>query len=170
MGSILITGTPATGKSELAKRLSSDLNIPEFDIKDEVKKRDLVDYVDNDGTLVIDEKSVKDLYRQLSDENELFILHGHLAHYATHENNDNVILIVTRCDITELNERLKERGYSEEKIRDNIDSEIFEVCKVESQERGFETIEFHTDNNNNSDYDALLRRIRLTLKGSQSDS
>ena len=171
MGCIIITGTPGTGKSTLSERLSKDLMIPAYDIKEEAQRRDLIDYVDEDKTLVIDEKSVQALYEALSDENEIFILDGHLAHYINPiSGDDNIIVIVTRCDISQLNERLKDRGYSEEKIRDNIDSEIFEVCKLEAEERGFEPIEFTTGSIDHSDYDALLRRIRLTLKGSQSGS
>ena len=38
------------------------------------------------------------------------------------------IVFCLRAEIEVLNKRLEERGYGEEKIKNNLESEIFQVC------------------------------------------
>ena len=57
-----------------------------------------------------------------------------MAHNLPKENVD--ICIITRCKLDELERRLKERNYSPEKIRENLDSEIFEICTNEARDNG----------------------------------
>ena len=42
--------------------------------------------------------------------------------------------MVTKCDIGELNKRLKKRKYSQAKIRENLQAEIFNICYNEAFE------------------------------------
>ena len=52
--------------------------------------------------------------------------------------------IITTCELKVLERRLKRRGYPKAKIRENLDSEIFEVCKSEALERGHMVIVVNT--------------------------
>ncbi len=61
-------------------------------------------------------------------ENEVIILESHLAHYIAD------IMIILRVYPPELKMRLKTRGYSEEKIRENIEAEALDVILVEAFE------------------------------------
>lgn len=67
------------------------------------------------------------------------IIDSHLSHYLPKKNVD--LVIVTRCDIAMLKKRLQKRGYSAKKIKDNIESEIFNVCGDEAQEIGHKLVE-----------------------------
>lgn len=61
-------------------------------------------------------------------DNEAIILESHLAHYIA-----DIIIILRACP-PELKMRLKTRGYSEEKIRENIEAEALDVILVEAFE------------------------------------
>jgi adenylate kinase len=41
---------------------------------------------------------------------------------------------VTKCDLKTLKKRLEKRRYSKEKIRENLDAEILDVCLIEALE------------------------------------
>ena len=43
-------------------------------------------------------------------------------------------MVLLRCNNTDLYDRLKERGYTEKKINENIECEIFGVLQEEVQE------------------------------------
>jgi broad-specificity NMP kinase len=46
--------------------------------------------------------------------------------------------------LKELRKRLEKRGYDGEKVRENIDSEIFDVCLNEAKDKGHYTFVIHT--------------------------
>ena len=47
--------------------------------------------------------------------------------------------------IKELKKRLEDRGYSSLKVRENVDSEIFDICLTESMESGHKVFIIETD-------------------------
>lgn len=58
------------------------------------------------------------------------IIDSHLSHYLPRKYVD--LCIVTKCDIDELNKRLKKRKYPKNKIQENIQAEIFDICHNEA--------------------------------------
>jgi adenylate kinase len=46
------------------------------------------------------------------------------------------LCIVTKCGLKTLEKRLKKRGYKKQKIRENLDCEIFDICLNEAKEKG----------------------------------
>jgi adenylate kinase len=52
--------------------------------------------------------------------------------------------VVAKCDIKELNERLKKRKYSQAKIKENLQAEIFNICYNEAFEMGHKIIAIDT--------------------------
>ena len=44
------------------------------------------------------------------------------------------LCIITKCNLKVLEKRLKNKKYSKEKIRENMDAEIFDVCLNEAKE------------------------------------
>jgi adenylate kinase len=62
------------------------------------------------------------------DTDELTILEGHFSHYFADE------AVVLRLAPSELRKRLETRGYSEAKIRENLESEALDVVLVEAVE------------------------------------
>jgi broad-specificity NMP kinase len=53
--------------------------------------------------------------------------------------------------------RLKRRGYPREKIKENLECEIFDICLNEAKERGHKTIIVNTDKK--IDYKKLIKRL-----------
>ena len=151
---ILITGTPGAGKTRLAHRLGEDLGIPVFSVLEEAKRRERIASYEGD-TAIISEDTVEQIASALDIEHDTFILEGHMSHYAR---GDLVICVV--CEIGELTRRLRMRGYTEEKVRENVDAEIFRVCQVEAAEQGHEPIIVDSTRDDTRAYTRLVERLR----------
>ncbi|MBS3123590.1 AAA family ATPase [Candidatus Woesearchaeota archaeon] len=134
---IILTGTPGTGKSTLARQLSKILKIPRFDLhKHYLKVSSTFDK--KKDCYVID---IKKLEKVLSDKlkKSSYILDTHLSHLLPAK-MVFVCIVMTCSDLKELERRLKKRRYLPAKIRENLDSEIFQICLNEAQERGQEVV------------------------------
>ncbi|MBW2971196.1 adenylate kinase family protein [Candidatus Woesearchaeota archaeon] len=140
---IVISGSPCTGKTTLAKALAERLGYIYFDVNEFVKTHLLSDGYDpeRDCEIVDSKKLNRALLKELSGKNDM-IIDSHLAHFLPAASVD--LCIITRCDIKELNKRLKKRGYKEKKIRENLDVEIFDSCFTEAKEQGHNILEIDT--------------------------
>jgi Predicted nucleotide kinase (related to CMP and AMP kinases) len=118
-----ITGTPGTGKSTLAQEL----------IRKEYQVIHLADtfgpYIlekdEERDTMVVDECRWAEEFKPVDG-----IVEGHLAH---HLPCDRIIVLRCRPDILAL--RLRTRGYSEEKIRENAEAEALDIILQETVDR-----------------------------------
>lgn len=142
---ITITGTPGTGKTYIAKKLASN-NLKYINLSSIIKKEKLYDSYDRKAkTYDVDEKKLKKLNKRFEEykEKEIkikkimtfseikqkingkrgIIIDSHLSHCL-----DSDLCIVVKADIKTISKRLKKREYSEKKIKDNIESEIFDIC------------------------------------------
>lgn len=71
---------------------------------------------------------------------DLVILDGHVSHLLNPD-----YIIVLRSNPENIKQRLEIRKYSSEKIMENIEAEILDVCLVESIENNDENIIFEID-------------------------
>ena len=141
MKTIIITGTPSTGKTTLSKKLTKRLNFYYMDVSkiiskyklsegyDKKRKTKIVDVKKSNKFLILEIKNFKKKnkkYRGL-------IIDSHLSHYLPRKYVD--LCIITKCDIKELNKRLKKKKYHKEKIQENLQAEIFDICYNEALER-----------------------------------
>ena len=157
--SLLITGTPGTGKSTLAAVLSEKLNIPVFNMRREAEKHGLVEGYDAErDALIIPEEAVEEILKRLEAEHDRLILEGHLAHYAKPQAWRR--LVVLEAPLPLLKRRLEERGYPERKVRENLDAEIFKVCRMEAIEHGWQPIILTSD----TPVEALVEKIIVWLR------
>jgi len=138
MDVIIVTGSVGSGKTTLSKKLAKKLGFKYIDVNKIVKEYNLSESYDkkrkckvvdvkelNKALIVKIQNSEKDLEKGM-------IIDSHLSHYLPKKYVD--LCIVAKCDIKELDKRLKKRGYSKNKIKENIECEIFDVCLNEAKE------------------------------------
>lgn len=131
----IFTGTPGTGKTELAKALAKELNYKYIDVNDIIDDNNLKEEYDKKrDTYIIDEGKLSDILVKLIEEEKNLIIDSHMSHEVPSIHID--YCFVTVCNPPKLKERLEARGYSEEKVQENIDSELFQVCLNEALEEG----------------------------------
>ena len=159
---VIVTGSVCTGKTTVAKRLAKTAGFEYVDIKSILKKHKIevgYDYkrkckiIDvnrmNKSLIKIinerknannsllkkiratkDKKLIKNYQKKLV---KAIIFDSHLSHYLPKKYVD--LCIVTKCDLPILERRLKKRGYHKDKVRENMDVEIFEICLNEAREK-----------------------------------
>lgn len=140
---ICITGTPCTGKTTLAKILSRKLRYRYVDVKRLIKKNRLYEHYDKKlKTYIVEPKKLNNfLIKKVIDSNNL-IIDSLLSHYLPKKYVD--LCIVTKCELKELKKRLEKRRYPKEKVRENLDAEIFDICLNEAKEKGHYTFVINT--------------------------
>lgn len=134
-----LTGTPGTGKTSVSRLLEKKRNWKIIHLNDLIKEKHLYTEVDEKRDAAIaDMELIREYLRETVDknelkeehggENEVVIIESHLAHYIAD------IVIVLRTYPPELEIRLKTRGYSEPKIKENVEAEALDVILVEAFE------------------------------------
>ena len=142
---IIITGTPGTGKTEIAKKLAKKINYSYIDVNDIIKENKLNNkYLKKYDTYEIDDKKLNKILIKIIKNSKNLIIDSHLSHYLDKKYVD--LCIVVKCDIKILKKRLEKRKYSKIKIRENLDSEIFDVCLTEAKENKHKIIIIDTTN------------------------
>lgn len=146
MKTIIITGTPGTGKTTMAKSLAKRLNFLYLDVSRLILKHKLSEGYDKKRrTKIVDIKKLnKCLVHEINSiktgikKYKGIIIDSHLSHYLPKRYVN--LCIVAKCDIKELGRRLRKKGFHKEKIKENIQAEIFDVCHNEALERGHKVI------------------------------
>jgi len=141
---IIITGAVGTGKTTLAKKLSEKLKFKHIDVNRVVTEYNLTESYDKKRRCkVVDTKELnKALIDKIrwakKDLEKGIIIDSHLSHHLPKRYVD--LCIVTKCDLKVLEKRLKKREYSKDKVRENMDCEIFNVCLNEAKEAKHNTL------------------------------
>ncbi|MBI2580891.1 adenylate kinase family protein [Candidatus Woesearchaeota archaeon] len=171
---LLVTGTPGTGKTWLAKKLSLLLDYAYFNVGLFVKKAHLYSSYDRKRhTYVVDEaklarrlirvrEALKSASRAPKTAKKGIIFDSHMSHYLPSKCSD--LCIVTSCSLKTLQQRLRRKGYGQAKVRENLDAEIFDTCLAEAQENGHKILKFDTTAAKNSDVKAFAGRIRELVR------
>lgn len=131
---IIITGTPGTGKTVVAKRLAKALGARYISITEIAAKHKLFKGFDRQrrSRIVDTAKARLKVERSLS-KGELTILDTHVPEGIVPEKMTRKV-VVLRCHPRILEARLRARGWKSSKIRENVLAELLDTCLIASVE------------------------------------
>ncbi len=155
---IVITGTPGTGKTTIAERLKRKINgAVLIRATDLVNKKRFYSKVDKDGVKVADiQKLRKEIVGKIKkSDSPIIIIEGHLV---CEFKIKGAKVIVLRAHLNTLLKRLRRRGYSLEKIRDNLVSEATDYCGITAAENYGDVYEFLSDDRRTMKYIIALAK------------
>lgn len=156
---IIVTGTPGTGKTTIAKEIAKILSAKYIDVHKLILNKNLPEGYDKSRKcLIVDEKNIKkEIETMIKRSDKVLVIDSHLSHFISPKNVAKCI--ITKCsDLKELKRRLKRRKYSKDKIRENLDCEIFDVCLHEAEELGHDILII--DTSEGIDYKNVIRKIK----------
>ncbi|QQG39400.1 MAG: adenylate kinase family protein [Candidatus Aenigmatarchaeota archaeon] len=122
---IAVSGTPGTGKTEVARLLAALLDYSYIDLNELCEHAGLISGVDRarDAKLV-DTNKLKTLH--VSDN---AVVDGHLAHYLKAD-----VYVILRANPDVVRQRMEQRGWNPKKVGENVEAELIGVCSVEARE------------------------------------
>ncbi|MBI2557919.1 AAA family ATPase [Candidatus Woesearchaeota archaeon] len=85
---------------------------------------------------------IKNIYNKSNKKIKGIIIDSHLSHYLPRRYID--LCIVTKCSIEILNKRLKKKKFHKNKIKENLQAEIFDICYTEAVARKHKVIVAYT--------------------------
>ena len=150
---IAITGTPGTGKSTFTKLLAKRINAIVLNGNEIIEKYSLQEGFDKrrDCNIVDAKKFGKACIKEYLVLRRLYkghdmIIDSHLSHHIPKHYVS--LCIVCRAKLSTLKKRLSKRRYKKQKILENMDAEIFEVCLQEAKDFGHRIIEYDSEMDN----------------------
>ena len=120
--SYIITGNPGVGKHTIAKEISKIVSLPVIDINKIAQEFGLIER--NGEFNDVDVVKLGEIIQEKISHPSLFV--GHLAPYVLSSKKIKKV-IVLRKNPYDLISIYKERGYSKEKIKDNLGSEVLGI-------------------------------------------
>lgn len=126
---LVITGTPATGKSTLAAQIAERNGWTLFSITEFVKEKRLGKKTAG-GELEVEPAALRKALTPALKKAKDFVLEGHLAcEFAVPAD----AVVVLRCDPMELRKRYAGRGYAPAKAKENLLAEALDYCLVKAE-------------------------------------
>lgn len=156
---IAVTGTPGTGKSTAVDAVETDLAV--VHLNEVIREEGLTtDYDEQRDSAVADMDAVADYL----DGREDVLFESHLAHHLPADR-----VVVLRCHPDELAGRLRERGWSDEKVAENVESERLDLLLSEAvAERGLDRV-YEVDTTGRTPA-AVAREVEAVLAGERDPS
>ncbi|MDP8003666.1 MAG: AAA family ATPase [Caldisphaera sp.] len=156
---IIVSGTPGTGKSSIASIISTSIVINEISNENKCDVIEVSDFAirknvvmpDDTGreTYVIDEEKLKDEILKESKGSKCYLLVTHYPDLFLDDERfykDTIFTILLRTNPVVLMKRLKEKGWDETKIIENVLAESFNFIAEEIYDYKYDVIEIDTSN------------------------
>jgi len=151
---IAISGTPATGKTSVAIALSKLLGWELIELNQLAEEKEL--YCGHDekrDCKIVDVERVSEEVKKIEKD---VVIEAHYAHDISCD-----VIVILHTNPAELRERMKEKGWSDDKIEENVEAEIMNVCKEEARSSGRPFLDFETTKKSP---EQTAREIQLSLK------
>ncbi|KPJ49854.1 hypothetical protein AMJ40_04545 [candidate division TA06 bacterium DG_26] len=134
MSVILIGGTPGTGKTEVAKILGDRLDLQVISLGELALEADCVSSHDDErDTGVIDEDClVSAIEGKILELDKEAIVEGHYIDLVPYSAVSHVFVLRTHPEV--LKHRLMRRGWTMEKVAENVEAEVLGVCQLDAHE------------------------------------
>lgn len=144
---LAITGTPGVGKTTVAEILKKK-GYKVASVNDLARKYDCIEEVE--GEFVVDMEKLREKFSE-----NLDFIEGHLSHFLSDK------CVVLRCNPLILKKRMKSKGWDEEKILENLESELIDQILVEALEVCSEVHEIDTTDKTPEEVADLIEKIYL---------
>ncbi len=122
---VAITGTPGTGKSTVAALVAEEVDLDVVSLSEHADEF-ATDYDEERDVEEVDVDAMEDAFADRED----VVFDGHVSHHLPVDH-----VVVLRCHPDELGRRLRDRGYPEDKIRENASSEALDLMSAEAIHR-----------------------------------
>jgi adenylate kinase len=147
----VITGTPGTGKSTVCDALSRKMDAVCYHLDELVRKGLSIGYEPGKKSMIADLEGLKKRLREI----DRGIIEGHYSHLL----GLGEVVIVLRTHPRVLSRRLIDKGFSEEKIKENLECEALDLCLIESLEHSKRVYEVDTTNRELEDTVEAIMKI-----------
>ena len=150
---LAITGTPGTGKTSVCKAFGLEC----IDLNSVIEEQGFYTGIDRErGCLIADLDKLEEYVRHNANAKKRLIIEGHLAHLL---NPAPEVAIVLRANPSVLAERLKQKGFPPQKIKENVDAETLDVILIEAVELCETVYEVDTSGKRVEEVAAVVREI-----------
>ncbi|AHL22639.1 adenylate kinase family protein [Thermococcus nautili] len=133
---IAVTGTPGAGKTTVSKLLAQKLGYEYVSLRDYAMEKGIGEMKGDELEVEVDELAYN-FERDFKGRN--VVVDGHLSHFLNAD-----LVVVLRAHPKLIGERLTKRGYSREKVGENVEAELVDVILVEALEENENVVEVDT--------------------------
>jgi adenylate kinase len=131
---IVISGCPGTGKTVVAKRIADILKLNYINLSDLVLSEKLYRKYDAErGTYVVNLRKLNRRIREIIEVSGRIVIDSHYGDVIPSRYVEKIIVL--RLHPIILKRRLVERGWGVEKIRENVEAELINLCTLNALDR-----------------------------------
>jgi len=128
-----VTGTPGTGKTLFSTRLAKQLNAQHLPLGEYVTNQRLYTNIDRRRkSKIVDIAKTRRAVRHIISENICLIVDTHIPEGIIADSETRMVFVL-RCNPKILENRLRRRKWSCEKVKENVMAEILDSCLISAE-------------------------------------